>query len=262
MSRERERYRYHYDSVPNFYPPPIRNELPSTERPRDTTFLDRGYHGQIFITPNGMAIYKICNRDSQTHFEYQMLLTAAILAPQYVPAPIALVSIDDTTGRSVAIQMMNAGKLLWGRGRPLEPLEIGLCMLQVIHFALLIGDAILFNDAGLSNMCVRLSGEHIQLRLIDSGLWMDGLYKSNTFQNNLTDLLRPFGEYLRRASAATELAEALHGFYNDLPPRPDPTALRVLEAHLCISLTSLAPARVRELDREIQPLLAAHAGSM
>ena len=251
----REQYRHLYDNVPSFYPPPFRNELPSTERPRDTTFLDRGAHGQVFITPNGMAIYKICNRDSQTRFEYHMLLTAATLAPQYVPAPIALVPIDDMPGRPVAIQMMNAGELLWDRKRPLEPLEVGLCMLQVIHFVLLIGDAILFNDAGLSNMCVRLSGEHIQLRLIDSGLWMDGLYKSNTFQNNLTDLLKPFGEYLSRA--ANELAEALRRFYNDLPRRPDPTALRVLEAHLCISLMPLAPARVRALDREIQPLLAA-----
>ena len=264
----------HRERVPTFYPMPVHMDSTSSSScrgiPGGMTFLNQGGFGQVFISSNGMALYKLCCtyrnafNDKATLREFHTLREVTLLAPQYVPSPVTLVRLQDLPHQPLAIQMMNAGESLASLNRLLEPLEIGLCMLQAIHFALLVGDAFVCVDASWKTMCVRLSGENIELRFIDAGLWYNP-QRPGSFEKNVRSFLDDLNDCLVRLVAPDHLADALKRFYRDFhsavvsyPARASVIdALRVLEAHLYLCLMPLD--RVRALDSCIQPLLAGAA---
>ena len=68
---------------------------------------------------------------------------------------------------------MNAGSTVQSRIRlaQLTLEETFLCLLQSIHFTLLLGTQIQVADIHMMNICVSGTGAHIQMRWIDFGLW-------------------------------------------------------------------------------------------
>ena len=94
------------------------------------------------------------------------------VAPDYAPVPCALTRVNQTPG----IQMPNVGhtiyQLLPGQCHtPLEPDEVALCILQSIHFVLLLKDRVKMEDVHSENVCVQNTKENIRLRFIDLGMW-------------------------------------------------------------------------------------------
>jgi hypothetical protein len=171
-------------------PPPQSTKLSKRVRdyqPPDYTFLASGGYGDVYQSQNSTTVLKLFSRKGQDGTsqenviaESQKLDDLGRIAPDYVPVPCASTRFNQT----LAIQMPNVGNTLskmlpfqekrgsvMQRLPILDPDEIALCMLQSIHFILLINDRMKMDDVHPANVCVQGRKENIRFRFIDVGLW-------------------------------------------------------------------------------------------
>jgi len=174
--------RHRRKRAPHFYPTPAKvydeEEEEAAERramlPPGTFFLNEGAFGCIVMTAHGHTLYKFSleHDDEQVSAECAQLLAVCRLAPQYTPAPVQLTRLPSFGGMRLAIQMGNAGEALCSLASPLTGLELGLCLLQSVHFVLLIGGAFGLRDVSVRNVCARGRGAALELRWIDVADWL------------------------------------------------------------------------------------------
>lgn len=129
--------------------------------------LSFGGYGIVGQSPDGSRVIKH-GRNSENEFKVYMHIQA--LAPQYLPLPVTLRRYPPYD--YYALEMMNAGPTLSEmQNASFTTWEALLCTLQWIHFLLLCGDRVLFQDQQNENLCLRWRGASIELRFIDVGLW-------------------------------------------------------------------------------------------
>lgn len=141
-------------------------------------YLASGNYGIVYKSLDSTTILKLNSKkgaleDNNLFEEFKILDRVGCIAPDYVPVPSALTRING----SLAIQMSNVGNAIskfFVSGSEAEPLkadEIALCILQSIHFILLINDRVKIEDLHEGNVCVQGRGADIRLRFIDVGQW-------------------------------------------------------------------------------------------
>ena len=141
--------------------------------------LSQGTYGDVFVSKDRKTVLKCFVKDAEALHEYEMALRVMNLAPQYTAGPFELIQTHRPA--SVPYYMMsaqNAGPTLLHRMRggcpPLTSDELCLCLLQTIHFTLLLGNEIHVADHHEENVCVAQSGSQIEVRWIDFGMWEKG----------------------------------------------------------------------------------------
>ena len=141
-------------------------------------YIASGAYGNVYASGGGTTVLKLFEAGSgeknlmYAMDEYTKLDALSNLAPEYLPAPCTRIKI----GSIPAIQMVNAGNSLYAISKmedPLTAMEYALCILQSIHFVLLISDEFIIYDMHIGNICVRSRGAAISLKFIDVGLWDD-----------------------------------------------------------------------------------------
>ncbi len=164
-------------------------------QPLDFNFLASGSFGDVFLSHNLTTVVKLFSKrringtsEDNVATEFQILEELGRIAPDYVPVPCTLTRINETLG----IQMPNVGHTISmllpkqchtsDRLTPLEPDEIALCIMQSVHFVLLIKDQVKMEDLHNENVCVQNTKENIRLRFIDVGMWhqYDPAYEKRT----------------------------------------------------------------------------------
>ena len=176
-------------------------------------FLGAGGFGDIYISNNLMTILKVffpggftdeqCIQEA-VH-EASILQKVARIAPEYVPAPTILAKVPVHISKwkvvdKPAIQMPNVGNTI----RSLSPFdvspdktlkidEIYLCILQSIHFLLLVNDQVKIDDLHSENLCVQWRGPNIRLRFIDVAKWhvfdsIEPIYKTDVIIKNMQNM--------------------------------------------------------------------------
>lgn len=147
------------------------------ELPAHYEYLASGLFGTVYLSRSGTTALKVFKepilRESVIQREYENLVALERLAPEYLPVPCKLELLG--SGGIPAIQMTNAGitfdDFLSKQKLSLTGFEYALCILQSIHFVLLINDEFNVNDVHSGNLCFRMRGEHICLKFIDVGMW-------------------------------------------------------------------------------------------
>ena len=174
----------HYSIMNTFIPS---NPYPEEEPPSRPSglspmyeYLDGGAFGNVYISTNGTTVVKIpSNEQVDLIGEYNTLCALQKLAPDYLPSPCMLTKI----GKKTALQMGNAG-ITFSNSLPLTGVEYALCILQSIHFLLLINDEFSIQDLHYGNLCLRWRGPDIRMRFIDVGMWerRPGSIMKNTYE--------------------------------------------------------------------------------
>jgi hypothetical protein len=171
-------------SRPFFAAPHADQKPPKRARarhPLNFVFLTSGGFGDVYLSPNLTTVIKLplpkpvhprrkaCSDEEEAIAdESRMLDYLGRRAPDYVPVPCALIRVHDQT---LGIQMPNVGPALCDVLPWMAPDEIALCILQSIHFVLLLGDRVRMEDVHHGNVCVQLAQEDIRLRFIDVAMW-------------------------------------------------------------------------------------------
>jgi hypothetical protein len=152
------------------------NEEDATMSIQGFKYLNKGSYGTIFVSDNGMSVLKVFDRGGRKYDkeggvrkEYLMFTILSQYAPEYIPAPCTLTRV--TSNDIPAIQMINVGNSI--QDRPITGVEIGLCILQSIHFVLLVSAHVKMKDVHEGNICTRYSGPDISLHFIDFGSWTE-----------------------------------------------------------------------------------------
>ncbi len=166
-------------------------------RPDNFEYLVSGYSGDVYLSRNATTVIKLFPKsggrstaeDEKVMAEFQILNYLGRVAPDYVPVPCRLVRSNKQMRATLGIQMPNVGPaigdLLPGiHQAPLEPDEIALCILQSIHFVLLLRDRVKMEDVHSGNVCVQNTKENIRLRFIDVGMW-DRYVPDESFQDEI-----------------------------------------------------------------------------
>jgi hypothetical protein len=154
--------------------------------------LANGADGELFISNNGMVVRKHCFNAWIAEKEWSILQLLMRIAPSYLPAPARLAR----EGEAYVLEMMNAGNCI-ARGTHLTQSELCLCVLQTLHFVLLVSPYVKMRDMHSGNMCTRMRGSHIEMRWIDFSEWqMEDSSSSHVYalENNAHEALNTFAE--------------------------------------------------------------------
>ena len=141
--------------------------------------LNQGTYGDVFVSNDRKTVHKYFVKKEEALHEYKMWTHVMELAPQYTAGPAQLIRKQNTASSpddfSYVLSTQNAGPTLLHRMKVCCPSltadELCLCLLQTIHFTLLLGNEIQVADHHEENICVARSGSQIQVRWIDFGLW-------------------------------------------------------------------------------------------
>ena len=169
-----------------FAQPPSQSKITNAIQkriPKNLQYLASGVDGDVLIYNNPAYVVKINKKGKyidhveDTKKEFNILQAVWRMAPDYVPVPSTLTNIDGNIG----IQMPNVGNALLkvlphkhprDQSIPvLLPDEIALCMLQSIHFILLINDKVKLGDLHEGNVCTQWRDADIRIRFIDTAAW-------------------------------------------------------------------------------------------
>ena len=147
------------------------------ELPASYEYLASGAYGNVYSSGGGTTVQKLFENKNLQYAcdEYAKLNALSKLATEYLPVPCMLTKVGDIP----TLRMTNAGNALrdLSRSNPLTCMEYALCILQSIHFVLLINDEFTIFDMHSGNICLRWRGANISLRFIDVGLWEDNRLK-------------------------------------------------------------------------------------
>ena len=127
---------------------------------------------------HGRVVEKFYNNQAEALHEWRMVQCVMALAPQYTASPASLSMGSGqqahNSGLYYILTTQYAGDMLVTRldERRLDADEFRLCLLQAIHFALLLGNtSVLVHDIHPINICVRNAGSQIEVRWIDFVIW-------------------------------------------------------------------------------------------
>ena len=130
----------------------------------------------------GRVVEKFYNNQAEALHKWRMVQCVMALAPQYTASPASLsvgrgqqaVSDHDNSGLYYILTTQYACDMLLTRlcqGR-FDADEFTLCLLQAIHFALLLGNtSVVVHDIHPINICVRNADSQIEVRWIDFVTW-------------------------------------------------------------------------------------------
>jgi hypothetical protein len=163
--------------------------------PQGFQLLGKGTGGYVFVSHDSRIVLKYFKKDSEALHEFEMTSKVVRLAPQYTAGPVDLLfqrpdpqqplnHVHLETHRRpplppekcwYVLRSMNAGPTMDYRMQHaalrLTPNELCLCLLQTIHFLLLLGNDIEVGDFTFENVCASRAGADIQLRWIDLQCW-------------------------------------------------------------------------------------------
>ena len=157
--------------------------------------------GRVLSARHRRVAKKFYNNQAEALHEWRMVQCLMALAPQCTasPASISMGSGQQAhnSGLYYILTTQYAGDMLVTRldERRLDADEFRLCLLQAIHFALLLGNtSVLVHDIHPINICVRNAGSQIEVRWIDFVTWKkeprNEPYYSDILCQNATLLLQ------------------------------------------------------------------------
>ena len=181
--------------------------IPALFEPREgqQVRLAGGDSSNTFLSArHGRVVEKFYNNQAEALHEWRMVQCAMALAPQYTASPASLSMGSGqqahNSGLYYILTTQYAGDMLVTRldERRLDADEFRLCLLQAIHFALLLGNtSVLVHDIHPINICLRNAGSQIEVRWIDFVTWKkeptrnEPSYDSDILCKNATLLLQP-----------------------------------------------------------------------
>ena len=167
-----------------FAEPVTTKKRPLYKTPSDIEALSRGMAGDVFVSKEDRSVVLKCfEYDDEALEEYAVATRVMQIAPQYTagPADLFLKQRDpdddnDSSPYYYVMRTLNAGPTIHHRTQhtecPFSADELCLCVMQAIHFTLLLGNQIRVADIHDENVCVSLSGAQIQVKWIDFGYWL------------------------------------------------------------------------------------------
>ena len=181
--------------------------IPALFEPREgqQVRLAGGDSSSTFLSArHGRVVEKFYNNQAEALHEWRMVQCVMALTPQYTASPASLSMGSGqqahNSGLYYILTTQYAGDMLVTRldERRLDADEFRLCLLQAIHFALLLGNtSVLVHDIHPINICVRNAGSQIEVRWIDFVTWKkeptrnEPSYDSDILCKNATLLLQP-----------------------------------------------------------------------
>ena len=185
--------------------------IPALFEPREgqQVRLAGGDSSSTFLSArHGRVVEKFYNNQAEALHEWRMVQCVMALAPQYTASPTSPASLSVGSGQQAVSDHYNsglyyilttqyAGDMLLTRlceGR-FDADEFTLCLLQAIHFALLVGNtSVVLHDIHPTNICERNAGSQIEVRWIDFVIWKkvprNEPYYSDVLCQNATLLLQ------------------------------------------------------------------------
>lgn len=141
--------------------------------PEGFEVLSNGMAGETFVSENREIVLKYFTYDTDAEKEYSMIESITRIAPQYTANPIEMYRDYEFFYRPYVIRMPNVGPTLQFERQqvPFTELEVIFCLLQAIHFTLLLGQKVMVWDVHEENVCVSGDGPDIQVKWIDFGFW-------------------------------------------------------------------------------------------
>ena len=137
--------------------------------------LSGGDSSNTFLSHDSTVVYKCYMNMGEAQREWKMVRLVMGLAPQYTagPARFFLAHGGGPRWSYYVLSTRYAGEMLSKRmsDHRLTVDEFYLCLLQGIHFVLLLGTLVVVDDVFSINICVRKEGHAIQVRWIDFVTW-------------------------------------------------------------------------------------------